>query len=237
MTGKNNIEAEYKKLQQEYKDFAYAVSHDLNAPLRHIKEFLRIMFDSLGNKISGPDERFKNIILDATTRTEKILQSLVDFSRLNNPPALKEIKLSNVVTTSLQKFADKIKQNNISVITELDDTSVNADKDQIQRLLDELIHNAVKFFNAPSPEIKITTTENNGIITIKISDNGIGIEERFHEEVFKPMRALHAQEELRGVGMGLTIAQKIVYNHNGIIKISSNRERGITVTIELPEKV
>ena len=108
----------------------------------------------------------------------------------------------------------------------------------MRQLFNYLISNAVKFHKkGVTPEISIASHAlGNGYWEILIHDNGIGINEKYCDRIFKPFERLHGMNEREGIGMGLALCQKIVTRHGGTISVKSKPDKGATFIITLPEK-
>ena len=113
-----------------------------------------------------------------------------------------------------------------------------ADEIQMRQLFTYLTTNAVKFHKKDvTPEISIVSHAlGNGYWEILINDNGIGIDEKYRDRIFKPFERLHGMNERDGIGMGLALCQKIVTRHGGSISVKSKLGIGSTFIITLPEK-
>ena len=98
-----------------------------------------------------------------------------------------------------------------------------------------LISNGIKYNDKPVPRIEITFGQSDpDRVDIAISDNGIGIEQQFHDKIFLLFKRLHTQEEYEGTGAGLAIANKIVQAHGGRIRLESEVKVGSTFLVSLP---
>jgi light-regulated signal transduction histidine kinase (bacteriophytochrome) len=116
--------------------------------------------------------------------------------------------------------------------------TIVADEIQMRQLFNYLISNAVKFHKkGVVPEISIAGhSQGNGYWEILINDNGIGIDAKHCDRIFKPFERLHGRNEREGIGMGLALCQKIVTRHGGTISVKSKPDKGSTFIITLPEK-
>jgi len=120
---------------------------------------------------------------------------------------------------------------------------IEADEVQITQLFQNLISNALKFHSpGKPPEINIYShypknkTDKEGMVEIRIQDNGIGFNEKYLDRIFQPFQRLNTNGEFPGIGMGLTICRKIVDNHGGTITAHSSPGKGTTIVVRLPKK-
>jgi two-component system, LuxR family, sensor kinase FixL len=112
-----------------------------------------------------------------------------------------------------------------------------ADPNQMRQLFQNLIGNALKFMKKDQvPAVSITSRSlRNGNWEIVVEDNGLGFEQRFAEQIFRPFQRLHGRSEFEGNGIGLTIVEKIVARHSGTIRVHSEPGVGSKFVITLPE--
>lgn len=114
---------------------------------------------------------------------------------------------------------------------------VQGDQDQLERLFINLLSNAMKYKNESRPaEITIDACLVGDDWEVRITDNGIGIDKRFHEKVFEPFQRLHTHDAIGGTGLGLGICKQIVGCHDGDIYIESSSDAGTTFVLRLPAR-
>lgn len=229
---------ELKRNIQELKDFTSIASHDLQEPLRKVISFgerLRVNYDEL------LDDRAKDYIEvmgKASMRMQKLIDGLLQLSRVTTKGTpFQPINLENVVSEVLVDLESTIAKAQAQIIVgEL--PPVIADETQMRHLFTCLTHNAVKFHKpGVVPEISIASHDlGNGYWEILVHDNGIGIDEKYNDRIFKPFERLHGRSEWEGVGMGLALCQKIVTRHGGTIAVKSKPDIGSTFIITLPKK-
>lgn len=215
------------RITKEYEDFAYIVSHDLNAPLRHIKEFTRLLIGSTRDNLDDEEKSYVQFLEKSLERIDVMQQALLTFSRLDtHAQPLRDIDCNMVVENVLEELVDIWKR--YKPVFQCDDLPIiMADPRQMHVLFSNLIENALKFHEDDNTkrEISITVKEEDSSYLFQIKDNGIGIDPKNHEEVFRLFRRLNP-EKYDGVGVGLSIARKIVRRHGGDIYIESNVEEG-----------
>jgi light-regulated signal transduction histidine kinase (bacteriophytochrome) len=217
-------------LQQEFSDFSYAVSHDLNAPFRHIKSFTQLLLDEFEpTQLTEDQKEYAAFIVRGVDRMQTMLEGLVDFSRLNTTAKpFKDVDVNEVLKESTRLFQERVSQEGgmINLVGNL--SSMQGDADQLQIAFNALLDNAFKFRHPQRPlEIRIQS-ENN---TITFQDNGIGIAVSQPEEAFKPLKQLQHMDEYPGVGMGLALVKKIIQRHSGTTDLISDGETGTSVVI------
>lgn len=227
-------EVDLEKMRKEFQDFTYIVSHDLNAPLRYIREFNKLFLKRIENKMadSSFDEKelqFSQIIDSNICKLEQRLEGLLQYSRLNtdgikfenvNLPALLESIQKRFIKDSAQ-LAPQITVNNIPQCFSCENL--------MYQLFTYIIDNSIKFNGSSIPNIVIDCRIDSESYHFSIEDNGIGIKPDLTEDAFNLFRQLHPEGTYPGIGMGLTLAKKIVEIHQGKIHIAQNKKSGCTV--------
>jgi len=229
------------KLQQsnkELQDFAYIASHDLREPLRKISSFGALLQDSLKGKLDEDQQENFGFMIDGAQRMQEMIDDLLTYSRLTT-------RAKPLERVDLNKVIEDFK--NLELATLLDETKgaihipeplppVHGDPSQMRQLLQNLIGNGLKFHRkgiASGISIHAHQIENN-MVRIEVQDNGIGIDEQYHEQIFTMFKRLHSREQYEGTGIGLAICKKIVNRHGGDIGIKSAPGGGSTFWFTLP---
>lgn len=229
---------ELKRNIQELKDFTFIASHDLQEPLRKVITFgerLRINYDEL---LDHRAKDYIKVMEKSSLRMQQLIDGLLQLSRVSTKETpLETISLENVVSEVLTDLESKIAKAHAQVIVG-DLPTLVADAKQMRQLFSYLTNNAVKFHKENVvPEISIASHDlGNGYWEILVHDNGIGIDEKYRDRIFKPFGRLHGRTEREGIGMGLALCQKIVARHGGTITFKSKPDKGATFIITLPEK-
>ncbi|MCK6419034.1 MAG: ATP-binding protein [Alphaproteobacteria bacterium] len=220
-------------IAKEYEEFAYIVSHDLNAPLRHIREFTRLLIDARANP-SKEEKEYIGFLEISLRRLDQMQQALLTFSRLNTRAApLREIDCNVALRATLDNLIGTINAKKAKI--EIDTLpTIIAEPHQFQLLLFFLIDNALKFCTELPPHLQIRANKEEKRFVFEVRDHGIGIPAPYHKEVFKFFRRLHTGDRYPGIGAGLTLAQKIVHRHGGEIWIESPPQGGTSVIFTCP---
>jgi light-regulated signal transduction histidine kinase (bacteriophytochrome) len=227
---------DYKK---ELEEFTYIVSHDLNAPLRHIKTFGNLLVQALGDKVTGEEKEYLYYLEQSVHKTEEMMAALLAYSRLNSHAgeysAFDCHELFMGVVAACQRDID-------AVGARIDASSLPqmmcADKAQMQLLFYHLLDNALKFRrDGIAPEIEISTIEEDGHWVFSFKDNGCGIAFENTDKAFSMFGRLHTNDEFSGIGAGLAIVKKIVERHGGEVFIESEADKGCVVSFSLPQNL
>ena len=220
---------------EEFKDFAYIVSHDLAGPVRSMVAFSQLLKESLPAPESAEDQLHLDLVIESGQKLGDMIQGLLAFSRLNTVPRNRTLVELEIVVArcymQLQAQLDASKGHfNYPRMPE-----VLADASQMHMVFHALLDNAIKFRKPDlAPDIRIRCDKGSEFWEFSISDNGIGIDPMFYDDVFRPLRKLHTDEVYPGVGMGLTLARKIILAHGGDIWLEPSEIGGLKVGFTIP---
>ena len=236
MAKNNHLTSENKKseiIQKEYDEFVYAVSHDFQAPLRHIKNFLHLLFEDKEN-LSEEEQQYLKHINEAVDKAYAMQSALLKLSRIKtDPETWTDIDLHDIACKAI-KHNDQGAQ--FKIQSKL--PQIKGDSELISTLLRLLFDNALKFHdkNSNIKSITISSEKSATEYLFAIQDNGIGIDPKFEDDIFKIFRQLHPND-FDGIGYGLTIAKKIIELHNGHIWLDTDnkKEEGTTIRFSLPQ--
>jgi len=174
----------------------------------------------------------------SSLRMQKLIDGLLQLSKVTTRGTdFEPTNLESITKEVLIDLESKISKSHAQIIIG-DLPTVVADDIQMRQLFSYLVSNAIKFHKKDvTPEISIVSHQlGNGYWEILINDNGIGIDEKYNDRIFKPFERLHGMNEREGIGMGLALCQKIVTRHGGTISVRSKPDKGATFIVTLPEK-
>jgi signal transduction histidine kinase len=240
LEGSNKTLVEYskklQKLNEELQDFAFAAAHDLQEPLRKIQTFCDMVMNRCAPVLDGTGKEYMDRVVSSAGRMRQLLRDLLEFSRVTmKVESLKEIDLGRVVREAADVFEDGVRKIGGSIEIE-SMPCIEADAGQMLRLFQNLIDNALKYRSDEGPRIKISAKQDGGRCEIFVEDNGIGFEQQYAEQIFKPFRRLHSRKEYEGTGVGLAICRKIAEQHGGSIRAESEPGKGSRFVVALPVK-
>jgi len=237
---KQQVEAEYrlkvlKKKNEELEQFNYMASHDLKEPVRNIKNYSELILNKYD---TYSDEKIKShlqYINMATNRIYHLLSEILTYSTAGVVLDTEPIDLNTLIKqltidldSLISKVDPEIQYSHLPTIT--------ADKSSIHSIFQNLISNAIKFRD-PKRKLVISIShkscENKDAFCI--SDNGIGIEEKYNTQIFDLLKRLHSREEIEGTGVGLSICKKLVEVHGGRIWVESVYGEGSKFYFTIPK--
>lgn len=234
-----------EKSNHELEQFAYIASHDLQEPLRKIQTFADMVKNHLHD--SELTEKYFNKIYSSAHRMSRLINDVLNYSRLTKTgEQFINTDLNKVLKDVLSDFELLIEQKQ-AVITYTDLPTIKGIPLQLHQLMANLISNSLKFAEK-QPLITITAKHltpkevrnhpalhlDNEYVQLVFTDNGIGFEQQYAEQIFIIFQRLNNQRAFSGTGIGLALCKKIVDHHDGIIMAQSEPGKGATFTIILP---
>ncbi len=239
---------ELLKTNKELEAFAYVSSHDLQEPLRKIQTFAGLLLDKEIENLTPKGKTYFQLMHDAANRMQTLIEDLLTFSRLTSADRkLDRIDLNVIIEQVKEDFKEKIESSHAIFVTAQNCTAYVI-AFQFHQLLYNLVGNALKFARPgipPNITIKsriikgnkskfLKLIPDNNYLHITFSDNGIGFDDKYNEQIFEVFQKLHGKEEYSGTGIGLAIVKKIVETHNGFIYATGKLNQGATFEIFIP---
>lgn len=215
--------------------FAYAVSHDLQAPLRTITSFSQLLALKYKQKLDGQGGEFIRWIIDASTRMDTMLRDLLQFAKVagGNAEFSEVVCLQDAFSTALDGLRSSIEETQ-AVITADRLPTVACDAGQMVQLFQNLIGNSLKYRRPDTaPHIHVSAREAADGWEITVRDNGMGFEPKHAEQIFGVFQRLHGKE-VAGTGIGLTICKRIVERRGGKIWAEGQLGAGATFHFSIP---
>jgi signal transduction histidine kinase/HAMP domain-containing protein len=230
-----------KKSNTELEQFAYIASHDLQEPLRKIRLFGDRLREKYGALLDEKAVDYLQRMNSAVIRMENFIKDLLQYSRVTSKAQpFEAVELNNIIRDVLGDLEIRINETKAEIKTQSLPT-IDADPLQMRQLFQNIIGNAIKYHRANVPPVVTITSrtganDNGNYCEINITDNGIGFDDKYVEQIFGLFQRLHGRSEYAGTGIGLAICKKIVGHHGGMISASSKKEEGSTFCITLPIK-
>jgi signal transduction histidine kinase len=211
----------------ELERFAYVASHDLQEPIRTVVSFSKILSEEYGQLLDEAGKEFLSVVLNSSSRMHDMVADLLAYTRAdegNHHFVYFEGTLA--LDGALENLRGLITERNAEVNTDAL-PALYGNPVQLTRLLQNLIINAIKYQPSDNiPKVRITIADEPKHWCIAVTDNGLGIEEKYLNRIFEPFRRLHVWEDITGVGLGLSICKKIAEGHGGTIWATSQEGKG-----------
>jgi signal transduction histidine kinase len=228
---------ELQATNNELEAFAYSVSHDLRAPLRHVVGYSELLQKQASSLLDEKSNRFIRTILDSGKRMGNLIDDLLAFSRIGRLETRKtEIDLKRLVNEVVSEIMQDTKGRDIAwKIGAL--PVCYGDPSMLRLVVINLVSNAVKFTRTRTPaEIEIGhVAQNKKDVEMFVRDNGAGFDMRYVDKLFGVFQRLHLPEQFEGTGIGLATVQRIIHRHGGKVRAEGAVDRGATFYFSLPK--
>lgn len=227
--------AELSAANRELDSFAYAVSHDLRAPLRAMSGFSQALLEDYGDQLADDAKKYLDQIGIASRRMSDLIDGILALSRSTRGDLQRDrIDISALASQRLATLALEAPLRQVGIQVE-PGLTVEGDARMIEAVIDNLIDNAWKYTGkASAPEIRVYGENRDDAPWICVADNGAGFDMAHTERLFKPFQRLHRQDEFPGIGIGLATVQRIIHRHGGEIAACGEPNRGATFCFKLP---
>lgn len=201
---------------RELESFSYAVSHDLQAPLRRIDSFSRAVLESQGEKLDEAGRRYLERVREASQHMAQLIDDVLYLSRVTRADLREhDVDLSGVATLILSRLQESEPARKVEVKVR-PGVVVCGDGQLLRIALANLLENSWKFTSKqPEARIEFGVTQASGEPTYFVRDNGAGFDMTYADRLFGPFQRLHPQNEFAGSGIGLATVQRIIHRHGG----------------------
>ncbi len=225
-----------KRRRQELEDFAYIASHDLSEPARVMRIYSQILRSKCGEKLSAEEGELVSYISDSAARMQQLIESLAVYSTVTREDQLVEIDASEALSRALENLKLMITETGAE-ISYGPLPILRASPVQLIHVFQNFISNALKYRRTGVvPRIRIDTADVNNEWRFSISDNGIGFDAKYADQIFLIFKRLHTAQEYPGSGMGLSICRSIVNKHGGRTWAQSDPEKGSVFYFTIPKE-
>ncbi len=227
--------AELEATNKELEAFAYSISHDLRAPLRHMSGFTELLQKNTASLLNEKNQRYVMMILESAQRMGNLIDDLLAFSRIGRAETHKTmVSLEQLVEEALTEVRqDTDGRNIVWRVGEL--PPCYGDRSMLRVVLVNLISNAVKFTRTRTPaEIEIgCVNQEQDQVVVFIRDNGVGFDMKYVSKLFGVFQRLHRSETFEGTGIGLATVQRIIHRHGGRAWAEGLVDKGATFYFSL----
>lgn len=224
-------------VNQELREFAYVASHDLQEPLRKIGSYANLLQRRYTEQLDERGQRWLNYTVDGATRLQTLIRNLLEYTRVDTrarSPA--EFDSGLAVQQAITDLQSEIEASRAEVnFDELPRMAAN--KDQFVQVIRELVRNSIQFNVSDRPDVRVSASRHETGWHFSVTDNGIGIEPAYFDQIFEIFKRLHPQDEYPGTGIGLSLCRKIIRLHDGRIWPESVPGQGTTMHFTIPAAV
>lgn len=227
---------ELKSINVALEEMTNLVSHDLKAPLRTISNFMTLLHNRNKDILDSESLQYMSFCTESANKLDVLIDSLRSYAIVGNQNLDKQIvNLQDIVDTVKNMLLAKIQEQKAKIITEGILPRIFVNQVQYTQLIQNLIDNALKYQSKETePIIEISSEKTNDLWTISVSDNGIGVTEKFKEKIFNLFQKFHNPREYEGTGVGLAICKRIVESNGGTIGLKSSEGQGTTFYFTVP---
>ncbi|WP_126661886.1 ATP-binding protein [Haloterrigena salifodinae] len=226
------LETSNDRLEQ----FAYAASHDLQEPLRMVSSYLQLVERRYGDELDAEGREFLQFAVDGADRMREMIDGLLKYSRVETEgDPFEPVDLNAVLEDVLDDLQLRFEESNGEVTTESLPT-VEGDSGQLRQIFQNLLDNAIEYSGDGPPRIHVSAECRSGddAWEISVSDDGIGIDSEYSDQIFDVFQSYHEGKGYNGTGIGLAICERIIERHGGEIRVTSEPGEGSTFTFTLP---
>lgn len=233
------LRQELSRSNTELQDFAYIASHDLQEPLRAISGYTKLLQTEYIAQLDSTAHEYMNFVIDGTKRMQGLIEDLLIYSRVGtSEPVFTLVDCNSIMQEAIANLQTSIEESQAEIVYQ-DLPCLVAERNQVVQLFQNLLSNAIKFRHRDiSPKIIVRAKlENDRTWLFSIEDNGIGIEPKYFDRIFKIFKRLHTQREFSGTGIGLALCRKIVERHGGEIWVESKLGNSTTFFWTIPSNL
>jgi PAS domain S-box-containing protein len=232
-----NRSAELEAKNKELEAFAYSISHDLRAPLRHMSGYAELLQKKASAVLDEKSQRYMLMIQESAKRMGDLIDDLLSFSRIGRTETQKSlVNLEQLVKEALSEVRQETDGRNIAWnIGRL--PNFYGDRSMLRLVFVNLLSNAVKFTRTrPRAEIEIGCDEaNKDEVVVFVRDNGVGFDMKYVGKLFGVFQRLHPSQTFEGTGIGLATVQRIVQRHGGKVWAEGLVDKGATFYFSAPK--
>ncbi len=222
---------------QELENFVYAVSHDLQTPLRAIHGFADLLVSQSKDHLSEQEQHYLTRIQAGTRRMESLIQDLLEYSRIDRmAQAFTWVSVADLLDKVRDDLQSVVQASGATLLIEGPMPILWADRARLRQVWTNLLTNAIKYVKpSTAPRIVLRCKEEKTQYRFEVQDNGIGIAPEFHERIFKLFHRLHLSGAYTGTGVGLAIVKRVVEFHRGKVWVESVVGQGSTFCFTIPK--
>jgi signal transduction histidine kinase len=218
--------------------FAQIAAHDLKAPLHNISTMANLLRLDYGDKVDEEGRQWMDLITNSTEKLKTLIDGLLAYSKTGG--ILSE-SYTEVPPIELQRDVSRLFSNHahLQMDWQINDATFYCNRTALEQILINLISNAIKYNDKELTEVTVRLNENITHYTIQVTDNGPGISENQHAQIFKIFEVLSSKDRFgqRGNGIGLATVKKLVEAMQGDVQVESELGKGATFTVRIKKDI
>ncbi|WKE67350.1 ATP-binding protein [Gallaecimonas kandeliae] len=237
----SRVETRTRQLAEANKDlkaFSYTVSHDLQAPLRAVKGFSKLLTKEMAGLLDKDAQFYLQRIISESDRMEGLIEDMLQLSQLSQAELdCRPANLGSLAADIITRLQSRDPEREV-VFENYDDELVECDVGLITIMLENLLANAWKY-SAKKDRARIAFSSKAGpddTVEYALRDNGAGFDMQYADKLFAPFQRLHDNSEFEGTGIGLATVQRIISKHGGTIRAEGAPGQGATFYFRLPRQ-
>lgn len=225
---------ELDKVNEELKDFAYIISHDLKAPLRGINQLAGWLAEDFHDQIAKEGLQMLDLLQNRAHRMHDMIEGILQYSRIGRiNESRKKVNLNKLVNEVAELIAMP-KSISFKIIQRL--PVIMCEETLLSQIFQNLFDNAVKYMDKQKREISVDYIEKDESWQFCVADNGPGIDKKYQKKIFQIFQTLAPKDETGSTGIGLALVQKIIHNWGGRIWLESEIGFGSKFFFIIPKK-
>lgn len=226
---------ELKNVNEELKNFAYVISHDLKAPLRAIGSLADWIATDQNDRLDAEGQEHLQLLRQRVRRLDTLIDGVLRYSRIGRiHEAATTIHLNELAHEVVDSLAPPA---HIAIEIPSHLPTIVAERTSIQQVLQNLISNAIRYLDKREGHIQIACIEQHDKWQLSVADNGPGIEERHFQRIFQLFQTLTSRDRVESTGVGLSIVKKIVEQYDGQVWVESVVGQGSTFHFTVPKSM
>lgn len=224
-----------ESVNDELRDFAYVVSHDLKAPLRGIMSITRWLGSDYKDVLDEEGTEMLNLLETRTSRLQQLIDGVLAYSKISHGGEEFELVDVQDLVEGIIDFLAAPEHIHISINQAL--PTLYFEPTKLGQIFQNIISNSIKYMDKSQGLIEVGCEDRGNMWEFYISDNGPGIEKTYHDKIFQIFQTLHTRDEVESTGIGLSIVKKIIDKFGGEIWLDSTPGEGCSFYFKLPKNI
>lgn len=219
----------------ELQQFAYIASHDLQTPLRSVSGFVQALKSEYEGKLDSQADDWIRRVVQSVEQMHTLIRDVLEYSSVDSRSRpFDKVRFRGIFDSAVALLDSSIRDSSAQVTCgEL--PTIMGDPSQLVQLMQNLIGNGITYNRTGSPRVHVSAQREGSEWIFSVRDNGIGIDPKYHERIFKIFKRLHDQSEYPGTGIGLAVCRRVVHRHGGRIWVESEPAGGSAFRFTIPE--